>query len=141
MSRSISKADALISQHGAADLRSERQRPAERRAALRRPRRRNADGNTRLTGISASFVLALMLLEVVTVALGVKSITTLHVAAGLVLIGPMVVKLGSVTYRMASYYRRVSKYPRARQAFCRACGFSVERSQCWCSCCLDAAWS
>jgi hypothetical protein len=112
MSRSISKTDAFLSRHGAADLRSERQRPAERRAAVRRPRRLDADGNTRLTGISASFVLALMLLEVVTVVLGAKSVITLHVAAGLVLIGPMFVKLGSVAYRMASYYRCVSEYRR-----------------------------
>src|ERR1700756_4205176 len=113
MSRKVGNPDALMSQHRAADLRPARQRPAARRAAARPRGRRNADGNTKLTGISASFVLALMLLEVVTVMLGVTRVITLHIAAGLVLIGPMLVKLGSVTYRMASYYRGVSEYRRS----------------------------
>jgi hypothetical protein len=71
---------------------------------------RNTDGNARLTGISASFVLTLVVFEVVTVALGVKSVITAHVAIGLVLAGPMLLKLGSVTYRMVSYYGGVREY-------------------------------
>jgi hypothetical protein len=46
----------------------------------------------------------------VTVVLGVKSVITLHVVIGLVLLGPALVKLASVTYRMVSYYRGVSEY-------------------------------
>jgi hypothetical protein len=51
-----------------------------------------------------------VLIEVVTVALGVRSVITLHVAVGLALLGPVLLKLASVTYRMASYYRGASGY-------------------------------
>jgi hypothetical protein len=84
--------------------------PAARRAEARRSARRDPDGNARLTGISASLLLPLVLLEVVTVVLGVKSVITLHVVIGLVLVGPVLLKLASVTYRMVSYYRGVSEY-------------------------------
>jgi hypothetical protein len=76
------------------------------------PAVRNAAGNARLTAISASFVLPLFLFEVATVVLGVRSVITLHVAVGLVLIGPLVVKLASVTYRMVGYYRGLGDYRR-----------------------------
>jgi hypothetical protein len=82
--------------------------PALRRVAL--PGRPNPDGNSGLTGISASFVLPLFLFEVVTVVLGVKSVITLHVVIGLILLGPALLKLASVTYRMVSYYRGVGAY-------------------------------
>jgi hypothetical protein len=75
-------------------------------------RDRNADGNARLTGISASLVLPLVLFEVVTVVLGVKGMITAHVVVGLILVGPMLLKLGSVTYRLTSYYRGVIEYRR-----------------------------
>jgi hypothetical protein len=42
-----------------------------------------------LTGVSASVILPLVLVEVSTAVLGVKSVITLHVAVGLVLIGPI----------------------------------------------------
>ncbi len=83
--------------------------PVQEAARARTPDR-NVDGNARLTGISASFVLPLILFEVATVVLGVKSVITPHVAVGLLLVGPVLLKLGSVTYRMASYYRGVSEY-------------------------------
>jgi hypothetical protein len=82
--------------------------PALRRVALLG--KRNPDGNSRLTGISASFLLPLFLFEVVTVVLGVKSVITLHVVIGLILLGPALLKLASVTYRMVSYYRGVAAY-------------------------------
>jgi hypothetical protein len=85
-------------------------RPPRRRVEARLTRRRNPDGNARLTGISASFVLPLVLIEVVTVALGVRSVITLHVAVGLALLGPVMLKLASVSYRMASYYRGAKGY-------------------------------
>jgi hypothetical protein len=65
-----------------------------------------------LIGMSGSVILPLILVEVATVALGVKNVITLHVAVGLVLIGPIMVKLASVTHRMLSYYRGVSEYLR-----------------------------
>jgi hypothetical protein len=91
-------------------VRSAPEQPALRRAAL--TGKRNPDGNARLTGISASFVLPLILVEVVTVILGVKSVITVHVVIGLILLGPALLKLASVTYRMASYYRGVGGYQR-----------------------------
>jgi hypothetical protein len=51
-----------------------------------------------------------VLIEVVTVALGVRSVITLHVAVGLALLGPVLLKLASVGYRMASYYRGTRGY-------------------------------
>jgi hypothetical protein len=90
------------------DMRPPEETPALRRAAL--PGKRNPDGNSRLTGISAGFVLPLFLVEVVTVVLGVKSVITLHVVIGLILLGPALLKLASVTYRIVSYYRSVGAY-------------------------------
>lgn len=47
--------------------------------------------------MSVTLVLPLFLFEVATVVLGVKSVITLHVAVGLLLLGPVLLKLASVT--------------------------------------------
>jgi hypothetical protein len=101
---------AIASRYDRAYAGLARERPDRQRAKARLPSRRNPDGNSRLTGISASFVLPLVLIEVVTVALGVRSVINLHLAVGLALLGPVLLKLASVTYRMASYYRGASGY-------------------------------
>jgi hypothetical protein len=101
---------AIASHDRRADPGLARERPDPRRAKTRLTSRRNPDRNSRLTGIAASFVLPLALSEVVTVALGVRSVINLHVTVGLALLGPVLLKLASVTYRMASYYRGASGY-------------------------------
>lgn len=110
MLRELTEPTARVASHRTRDATSDAETPASGATPPPPPDKRNADGNTRMTGMSASLVLPLFLFEVATVVLGVKSVITLHVAVGLLLLGPVLLKLASVTYRMASYYRRVSEY-------------------------------
>jgi hypothetical protein len=110
MRQALTEPTARGASHRTPDATSGAEPPAREAAPPRPPDKRNADGNTRLTGMSASFVLPLFLIEVATVVLGVKSVITLHVAVGLLLLGPVLLKLASVTYRMVSYHRGVNEY-------------------------------
>jgi hypothetical protein len=62
------------------------------------------EANARLTGAAGIVVLILLLGELVTVVLGAASVLSLHVAIGLILVPPVVVKLASTTWRMVNYY-------------------------------------
>jgi hypothetical protein len=44
-------------------------------------------------------------LEITTVLIGARSVLTLHVALGLILVPPVLLKIASTTWRMAAYYR------------------------------------
>lgn len=63
------------------------------------------EANERVTGSSAVVLLVLFPIEVVTVLLGVNSLLTLHVFIGLMVVPPLLVKMGSVVRRFLGYYR------------------------------------
>ena len=62
------------------------------------------EANARLTGTAGIVILILLIAELVTVALGAVSVLSLHVAIGLILMPPVLVKLASTTLRMVNYY-------------------------------------
>jgi hypothetical protein len=61
------------------------------------------DGNAALTSAAAAVLIALLLAEGVTI-IDMGGLLRLHMVIGLVLIGPVLVKLGSTGYRFARYY-------------------------------------
>jgi succinate dehydrogenase/fumarate reductase cytochrome b subunit len=70
------------------------------------------EANARLTATTGLVLLVLFVIEIVTVALQPRNVLTLHIVVGLMLIPPVVVKLGSTVWRMISYYRGVPEYRR-----------------------------
>jgi hypothetical protein len=73
-------------------------------------RRLNPDGNERLTAAVGVLVLVPILVELATVVLGVHTFMSLHVFVGLALIPPVLLKLGSTSWRFARYYTRSRAY-------------------------------
>src|SRR4051812_16732266 len=67
------------------------------------------DGNAALTSAAAVVLIVLLLAEGVTI-LDMGGLRTPHMFIGLVLIPPVLVKLGSTGYRFARYYLRTSAY-------------------------------
>lgn len=68
------------------------------------------EANARLTGTAGIVILILLVAELVTVVLGAASVLSLHVAIGLILVPPVLVKLASTTWRMVNYYLRAAAY-------------------------------
>jgi hypothetical protein len=68
-------------------------------------------GNARLTGRTAVVLLVLLALEGATI-LSIRALLLPHVFLGLLLVPPVLVKLGSVGWRMTAYYRRSEEYVR-----------------------------
>ena len=68
-------------------------------------------GNERLTALSGAVLLVLMVVELVTVA-NLRVGVSLHVVLGVLLAGPLAVKLGSTGYRFLRYYSRSPAYVR-----------------------------
>ena len=68
------------------------------------------EANARLTGAAGIVILILLIAELVTVALGAVSVLSLHVAIGLILMPPVLVKLASTTWRMVNYYLGAAAY-------------------------------
>lgn len=62
-----------------------------------------AEGNSRLTAVNGSMLVALLAVEGVTV-LDVRGLITLHVYLGLLLVGPVLLKCASTLYRFLRYY-------------------------------------
>ena len=60
-------------------------------------------GNERLTTLAGTVLLVLILVELVTTA-ALHALLTAHVFVGVLLAGPLVVKLGSTSYRFLRYY-------------------------------------
>jgi hypothetical protein len=60
--------------------------------------------------MTAVTLFVLFSVEVATVLLTARSVLSLHVAVGLILVPPVLLKIGSVTWRMASYYRGEAAY-------------------------------
>jgi len=70
-----------------------------------------AAGNERLTALTGAVLLAGFAVEGVTV-LSVRQLLTLHVFLGMLLIGPVVLKIGSTCYRFTRYYTGAPAYVR-----------------------------
>lgn len=60
-------------------------------------------GNGRLTALASATLLALFLVELVTLP-ALRALLTVHVLIGVLLVGPLAVKFGSVGYRFFHYY-------------------------------------
>lgn len=67
------------------------------------------EGNSRLTSANGMLLLALLAVEGFTI-LSVRQMITLHVFLGIMLIGPVLLKTGSTTYRFARYYTGSQPY-------------------------------
>jgi hypothetical protein len=76
--------------------------------AVRQPSR--VEANARLTGAAGIVILILLTAELVSVVLGAASVLSLHVAIGLILVPPVLVKLASTTWRMVNYYLGAAAY-------------------------------
>lgn len=70
-----------------------------------------AEGNERLTGLTAVVLLVLLAVEGVTIV-WLRALLTVHLFVGLMLIPPVALKLGSTGYRFIRYYTRSSRYRR-----------------------------
>lgn len=70
-----------------------------------------AEGNERLTVITGSALLILLAAEGITI-LRLSSLLTLHFFLGMLLLGPVALKAGSVTYRFFRYYTGNAPYRR-----------------------------
>ena len=68
-------------------------------------------GNERLTALAGVLLLALLAVEVVT-SIRLRTLLSAHVVVGVVLAGPLAVKLGSTGYRFVRYYTRSPTYVR-----------------------------
>jgi len=67
------------------------------------------DGNERLTALTGSLLFVLLAVEGVTI-LAVHNLLTAHVFVGVLLIPPILLKLGSTGYRFARYYSHNAAY-------------------------------
>jgi hypothetical protein len=68
-------------------------------------------GNERLTALAGALLLVLIVVELVTTA-RLRTFISAHVFVGMLLAGPLAVKLGSTGYRFARYYTRSPAYVR-----------------------------
>ena len=70
-----------------------------------------AEGNARLTGLTGMVLLVLFAAEGFTI-LAVRQMLTLHFFVGMLLAGPVLLKLGSTIYRFTRYYAGDAEYRR-----------------------------
>jgi hypothetical protein len=70
-----------------------------------------AEGNERLTAMTGAVLLILLLVECYTI-LSIGKLLTLHVFLGMLLLGPVTLKAGTVLYRFARYYSGSAPYRR-----------------------------
>lgn len=68
-------------------------------------------GNERLTALAGGILLVLIVVELVTTA-RLRTFMSAHVVVGMLLAGPLAVKLGSTGYRFVRYYTRSPAYVR-----------------------------
>ena len=90
--------------------RSDTARPAPQ-ASLAAAGSGGAEGNERLTAMTGSVLLVLLLVECYTI-LRIGHLLTLHVFLGMLLLGPVALKAGSVLYRFVRYYTGSEPYRR-----------------------------
>jgi hypothetical protein len=79
------------------------------RGARRRPRWGGSRGNELLTSVNAVVLLALIAVQGVTI-LALESLIHIHLFIGVVLLGPITLKLASTGYRFARYYAGAREY-------------------------------
>jgi len=72
-------------------------------SARRRRRRDGVEANARLTGSTAAVLLVLLAVEGATI-LRIGPLLGVHVVVGMLLIPPVLLKIGSTTWRFAKYY-------------------------------------
>lgn len=85
---------------------------ADRRRHRREPEgAAGAEGNERLTGLTGAVLLIGFAAEGVTI-LALHRLLTLHFFLGMLLIGPVALKIGSTCYRFARYYGGAVSYVR-----------------------------
>ena len=77
--------------------------PGPARPAVPRDHTGGAEGNERLTAATGAVLLVLFAAEGVTIA-SIHRLMTLHFFLGMLLIGPVALKTGSVIYRFTRYY-------------------------------------
>jgi len=68
-------------------------------------------GNERMTALAGAVLLVLILVELVSAAI-LRTLLSIHVFVGVLLAGPLVVKLGSTGYRFLRYYTRSPAFVR-----------------------------
>lgn len=86
------------------------QRPRPVRLPPRRRRRFNPDGNERLTAAAGLVLIALSVVEYLTLLLGLQRFLSWHVFVGLVLLPPIGLKIASTGWRFMRYYTRNDEY-------------------------------
>jgi len=86
-------------------------RPPDERSRAERRADDRVESNARLTASNAAVLLVLLAAEGVTI-LRVRHLVSAHVFIGMLLIPPVVVKIGSTGYRFVRYYRRDPAYSR-----------------------------
>lgn len=69
-------------------------------------------GNERLTALAGAVLLVLILVELVSSA-NLHALMPIHIFVGVLLAGPLVVKLGSTGYRFVRYYTKSPAYVRS----------------------------
>ena len=72
--------------------------------------RAGVEANARLTAMTAIVLLVLFIAEIATVLMGARSVLTLHMTLGLLLVPPILLKIASTTWRMTAYYRGNAAY-------------------------------
>src|SRR5436190_17147738 len=72
--------------------------------------RAGVEANARLTAMTAVVLLVLFIAEIATVLIGARSVLTLHVTLGPLLVPPVLLKIASTTWRIAAYYRGNAAY-------------------------------
>ena len=68
-------------------------------------------GNERLTALAGAVLLVLIVVEVLTLP-NLRALLSVHIVVGVVLAGPLAVKIGSTGYRFVRYYTRSPAYVR-----------------------------
>ncbi|MHB8330347.1 MAG: hypothetical protein ACYDD6_12115 [Acidimicrobiales bacterium] len=73
------------------------------------PAERGVEGNARLTAATAAVLLVLLAFEGVTI-LRIRALLSPHVFIGMLIVPPVLLKVGSTTYRFVRYYRGTPAY-------------------------------
>jgi hypothetical protein len=68
-------------------------------------------GNERITALAGAVLLVLIVVELVSAAI-LRTLMPIHVFAGVLLAGPLIIKLGSTGWRFLRYYTRSPAYVR-----------------------------
>ena len=87
------------------------EQPGPARPAVPRDNTGGAEGNERLTAITGALLLVLFAAEGLTI-LSIHQLITVHFFLGMLLIGPVALKIATVAYRFARYYTGAPEYRR-----------------------------